>query len=139
MKMYELLQQVRVIDSLMDKQVSSFYRIDAVVTVVDAAFILPRLEKGTAEYPSIDHTTGRYEEKAGAQHIRHSVNGEKNRGVIHEAAQQVAFADVLVINKVDLVSTDHRKKVQKKLRKINSTVILRKKLEQITKDPIFRQ
>jgi len=66
-----------------DDTVRARTRLDAVVTVVDAKFLLPRLEDS------------------------------------HEAADQIAFADVIVLNKIDLVTPDELAAVEAAIRRIN--------------------
>merc|ERR1712194_537405 len=56
-----------------DESVKEQYELDAIVTVVDAKHILPHL------------------------------NEEKPKGVENESVEQVAFADRILLNKVDLV------------------------------------
>lgn len=46
---------------------------------------------------------------------------EKEGGVKNEAVEQVAFADVLVLNKTDLVDEDEMKALKEELREINAT------------------
>lgn len=60
----------------MDEDIIALFRLDAIVTFVDA--------------------------KHCQQHLRE----KKPEGVENEAVEQVAFADVLVINKTDLVSAE---------------------------------
>ncbi len=66
-----------------DDTVRAKTRLDAVVAVVDAKFLLPRLEDS------------------------------------HEAADQIAFADVIVLNKTDLVNADELATVEAAIRRIN--------------------
>jgi len=72
-----------------EESVATKYKIDAVVTVVDAKHLL--------------------------QHL-----GEKKpKGVVNEAVQQVAFADKILINKIDLVNKRELKNVESNIRSIN--------------------
>jgi len=80
------------------KEVSSKFRIDAVVTVVDSKFILRRLD-GEGGKDS--------KEKRGP-------------GYIQEAAQQIAFADVLLLNKIDLVGKEEIVRIKSRLDEITS-------------------
>lgn len=45
---------------------------------------------------------------------------EKNLAELHETQDQIAFADVVILNKTDLVKTDKLIEVEKKIRAINS-------------------
>ncbi|HVJ54234.1 MAG TPA: GTP-binding protein [Aliidongia sp.] len=42
----------------------------------------------------------------------------------HEAAEQVAFADTILINKIDLVSAEERQRIEQRIRAINPTAII---------------
>ena len=57
----------------LDKQLEATIGLDAIVSVVDAKHILKRLDE------------------------------VKPEGAVNEAARQIAFADVLLVNKMDLV------------------------------------
>ena len=72
-----------------DKDMSKLCRLDSIVTFIDAKF------------------TG--------QHL----DEKKPEGVENEAHEQVAFADVMILNKTDLVNADELKVIKKKLKGIN--------------------
>merc|ERR1712057_121450 len=72
-----------------DDEVKELCRLDSIVTFIDSKFT--------------------------AQHL----DEEKPEGVENEAHEQVAFADVLVLNKTDLVSKDELEATKKKLNSIN--------------------
>jgi len=72
-----------------DDFVKEHYELDAIVTVVDAKHVLPHLKE------------------------------EKEEGVENETVEQVAFADKIVLNKIDLVTEDEKQEVIKELRKVN--------------------
>ncbi len=72
---------------LVDKQIKAFARLDGIVTLVDA------------------------------KHIERHLNAEKPKGVINEAVAQVAFADRLLLNKTDLVSTEDLDRVENRVRR----------------------
>lgn len=77
-----------------DEEIKGMYRLDSVVTVVDAIHVLERLAE------------------------------EKPEGVENEAAEQVAFADRIVLNKTDLVADDDDGKldeIERELRALNPT------------------
>lgn len=66
-----------------DEEMAAFYRLDAIVTVVDAMHAEMHLDEG------------------------------------HEAQEQVAFADVILLNKTDLVEADSLLKLEQRLRAMN--------------------
>lgn len=68
-----------------DETVSDHYRLDGIVTVIDAYHILQQLKHG------------------------------------HEAQEQVAFADVLLLNKTDLLAEADVAQVEKRIRALNPT------------------
>jgi G3E family GTPase len=72
-----------------DDEIRDQLRLDAIVTVIDAAHVL-------------DH-----------------LNEVKPEGVENEAVEQVAFADRMILNKVDLVSPERLADVEGRLRAIN--------------------
>jgi G3E family GTPase len=67
-----------------DEEIKEKYRLDAIVTLVDAKHILLHLDDS------------------------------------HEAQEQVAFADVLILNKTDLVSATELEALEKRIRKMNA-------------------
>ncbi|MEM9279627.1 MAG: GTP-binding protein [Pseudomonadota bacterium] len=70
---------------ILDDDMQSKTRLDAIVTVVDAKHLLEEIEKA------------------------------------HEAQEQLAFADVILMNKTDLVSEQELTTVEERIRKINPT------------------
>ena len=72
-----------------DEEISELCRLDSIITFIDAKFTVQHLEE------------------------------EKPEGVENEAYEQVAFADVLVLNKTDLVSDAELEETKKKLKGIN--------------------
>ncbi|QDZ22634.1 cobalamin biosynthesis protein [Chloropicon primus] len=75
---------------LIDPEIEKLYELDAIVTVVDAKHLILRLDD------------------------------EKPEGVENEAQEQLAFADIVLLNKVDLVEEEEElKKVEKRIRDIN--------------------
>lgn len=42
----------------------------------------------------------------------------------HEAQEQLAFADIVLLNKIDLVSDEERAEVEKRIRRINPTAVI---------------
>jgi len=73
----------------MDKVVSSFCVLDGIITLVDA------------------------------KHIEQHLDEEKPEGAENEAEEQVAFADRMLLNKIDLVSKEDLVRVEARLRSIN--------------------
>ncbi|MFD0867942.1 Uncharacterized GTP-binding protein YjiA [Chlamydia abortus] len=71
-----------------DPEISQFFKLDAIVTVVDAKHVGQHLDEG------------------------------------HEAQEQVAFADVLLLNKTDLVSEEELQKLEQRLHTMNSAAKL---------------
>jgi G3E family GTPase len=74
-----------------DEDISAKYKLDSVITVVDAKNIMDRL------------------------------NEVKPEGVENESLEQVAFADKILLNKTDLVSESELGAVEARLRRINKT------------------
>jgi G3E family GTPase len=79
-----------------DDSIQEFARLDGIVTLVDAA------------------------------HIEQHLDEEKPPGVVNEAAAQVAFADRLLLNKVDLVSDADLVRIEARLRAINAVAPLQR-------------
>mmetsp|Transcript_35880 Transcript_35880/g.114963 ORF Transcript_35880/g.114963 Transcript_35880/m.114963 type:complete len:395 (+) Transcript_35880:96-1280(+) len=75
-----------------DETIQSFYKLDGIITVVDAAHAIQHLEE------------------------------EKPEGVENESVEQVAFADRILLNKIDLVDAEALAKVEKKVKSINANV-----------------
>lgn len=73
----------------MDESIKEFARLDGIVTLVDA------------------------------KHITQHLDEEKPEGAENEAQEQVAFADRLILNKIDLCGEDEIAKVEERLRTIN--------------------
>eukprot|EP00892_Ulva_mutabilis_P009315 jgi/Ulvmu1/6756/UM030_0092.1 len=78
-----------------DEDIQSKYKLDSVITLVDTKHIIPRLDE------------------------------EKPEGVENEAVEQVAFADRIILNKVDLAANDGEvDAIEARLRKINPTAMV---------------
>jgi len=73
-----------------DDQVKAFSRLDGIVTLIDA------------------------------KHIEQHLDEEKPEGAENEAVEQVAFADRMLLNKIDLVSEEDLVRVEKRLRSLNA-------------------
>merc|ERR1719263_1756413 len=73
-----------------DEMVKEFARLDGIITLVDA------------------------------KHIEQHLDEEKAEGAENEAVEQVAFADRLLLNKIDLVTEEDLKRVEARLTSINS-------------------
>jgi G3E family GTPase len=74
-----------------DEEIAAVCRLDAIVTVVDARHIMQHLQE------------------------------EKPEGVENESVEQLAFADVVLLNKIDLVSREEIDSVKKAIHDINIT------------------
>eukprot|EP00531_Pseudo-nitzschia_arenysensis_P015693 CAMPEP_0116137028 /NCGR_PEP_ID=MMETSP0329-20121206/12041_1 /TAXON_ID=697910 /ORGANISM="Pseudo-nitzschia arenysensis, Strain B593" /LENGTH=355 /DNA_ID=CAMNT_0003631939 /DNA_START=62 /DNA_END=1129 /DNA_ORIENTATION=+ len=72
-----------------DEEIKEHYELDAILTVVDAKHVLPHLTE------------------------------EKPKDVEIETVEQVAFADKILLNKIDLVSNEEKEEVIRELRKVN--------------------
>ena len=79
-----------------DDDMKGMYRLDSVITVVDAKYILERL----AEI--------------------------KPEGVENEAVEQVAFADKILLNKIDLSTPEKLANIEKELKKLNPTASIQR-------------
>ena len=73
-----------------DDRVTERYELDGIITVVDA------------------------------KHIIQHVDEEKPEGVENESVEQLAFADRIMLNKIDLVSEEELNVVEKKIKSINA-------------------
>ena len=56
---------------------------------------------------------------ADAKHITQHLDEEKPEGVENESVEQIAFADRIMLNKIDLVSGEELKEVESKIKSIN--------------------
>lgn len=78
-----------------DDDVRTKYKLDSVITVVDA------------------------------HHIQARLSEEKPEGVENEAVEQVVFADKIILNKTDLVKEEEKlSEIEKDLKKINPNVVI---------------
>jgi len=57
---------------------------------------------------------------ADCKHLEIHLDEKKPDGSVNEALQQVAFADMILLNKVDLVTADEKKKLEERLKSINN-------------------
>eukprot|EP00945_MAST-04E_sp_MAST-4E-sp1_P001747 g1747.t1 len=77
---------------LIDPEIQKMYALDAIITVVDA------------------------------KHLEIRLDDEKPEGVENEAQEQLAFADIVLLNKVDLVPEETElKKIEGRIREFNPT------------------
>ena len=91
-----------------DDDVRAFARLDGIVTLIDA------------------------------KHIEQHLDDEKPEGVENEAVEQVAFADRMLLNKIDLVSEADLERVEGRLRGINSFApIFRCQQSQVAVDSVL--
>merc|ERR1712232_517720 len=56
---------------------------------------------------------------ADAKHLDQHLDEVKPEGAVNESLQQVAFADRILLNKIDLVTKDEKDELQKRIRNIN--------------------
>ena len=56
---------------------------------------------------------------ADAKHIIQHLDEEKPEGVENESVEQIAFADRIMLNKIDLVSEEELEEVESKIKSIN--------------------
>eukprot|EP00943_MAST-04B_sp_MAST-4B-sp1_P005667 g5667.t1 len=78
-----------------DDKISDRYKLDGIITVVDAKHVIQHIEE------------------------------VKPEGVENEAVEQLAFADRIILNKIDLVSDENElKKIEKKIKVINGSAPL---------------
>jgi G3E family GTPase len=73
-----------------DEQVQESYSLDAIITVIDSKHIMQHLEEVKAE------------------------------GVENESVEQVAFADIVLLNKTDLVTREELEVIKAKIASINA-------------------
>lgn len=80
-----------------DDDISELYRLDSVITVVDAKHITTRLDE------------------------------EKPEGVENESVEQVCFADKILLNKTDIVSDEKElQKIEKRLKTLNPSASIQR-------------
>merc|ERR1711935_312083 len=79
-----------------DQEVQKHYRLDAVITVVDSKHIIERLDE------------------------------EKPEGAENESEEQIAFADKILLNKVDLSTEEELKKIESRIKSLNPTTSIQR-------------
>ena len=79
-----------------DDDIKKCYKLDSVITLVDSKYILERLAE------------------------------EKPEGVENEAVEQVAFADKILLNKIDLSTEEELQKIEAKIKTINPTAAIQR-------------
>lgn len=91
-----------------DDKVKGFARLDGIVTLIDA------------------------------KHIEQHLDEEKPEGAENEAVEQVAFADKMILNKIDLVSEADLARVEERLRTINKFApIVRTEHSKVSADSVL--
>ncbi len=73
-----------------DERVTERYKLDGIITVVDAKHVIPHIED------------------------------EKPEGIENEAVEQLAFADRIMLNKIDLVTEEELHEVENRIKSINA-------------------
>jgi len=79
-----------------DQEIQKHYRLDSVITVVDAKHIIERLDE------------------------------EKPEGVENESEEQIAFADKILLNKVDLSTEEELTKIESRIKSLNQTATIQR-------------
>jgi len=93
---------------LVDDKIKAFARLDGIVTLVDA------------------------------KHIEQHLDEVKPEGVVNEAVAQTAFADRLLLNKIDLVGEEDLLRIEERLRSINQFApVLRCKQSEVSVDRVL--
>jgi len=91
-----------------EPNVQSFARLDGIITLVDA------------------------------KHVEQHLDEVKPEGAENEAVEQVAFADRILLNKIDLVNEDDLKRVEGRIRAINAFApIIRSQRSQVSVDSVL--
>lgn len=93
---------------LVEETIAGFARLDGIVTLVDA------------------------------KHVEQHLDEEKAEGVVNEAVAQTAFADRLLLNKIDLVNEEDLVRIEGRLSSINQTApIHRCKQSEVSVDRVL--
>jgi G3E family GTPase len=79
-----------------DEEIQKKYRLDSVITVVDAKCIIERLQE------------------------------KKPEGVENESVEQIAFADKILLNKIDLATEEELANIEKKIKALNPSASIRR-------------
>ena len=91
-----------------DDEVKENFRLDGIVTLIDA------------------------------KHVEQHLDEEKAEGQENEAVEQVAFADRMILNKTDLVTEDDLVRVEKRLKSMNSSAsIIRTERSAVSVDNVL--
>ena len=77
-----------------DEEIVQRYKLDGIITVVDA------------------------------KHVIQHIDDVKPEGVENEAVEQLAFADRIILNKIDLVNDEEIQNVEKRIKSINSSATI---------------
>jgi G3E family GTPase len=64
-----------------------------------------------------------------AKHVVQHLDEEKPDGAVNEAIQQIAFADRVLLNKVDLVDSETTDAVEERIKELNSTVKVKRTVQ----------
>ncbi|KAJ1984691.1 hypothetical protein H4R33_004286 [Dimargaris cristalligena] len=101
-----------------NEELGSELYLDGVITVVDAKYIFQYLTSGSgADSPQASKTPG----PSDGTVPEGSLSPSSSPPTVNEAQRQIALADRILINKVDLVSAEDLQAVKERLRAINPT------------------
>lgn len=100
----------------MDDTLKEQVRLDGVITVVDARHVHLHLP---AEEEHVHSAACDHDHDHGHAHADEAADDHESHEHASECEEQIAFADVILLNKVDLVAPDQLRRVQARVREIN--------------------
>ena len=100
-----------------DEGLGSTIYLDGIVTIVDAKNLLRSLEEPVGEEVAHEVSGGVIDERNGHGHAEKGMGDGKHLSIAH---LQISHADVVVINKADLVSPAQLQAVESRVRSINA-------------------
>ncbi|KAL9645295.1 hypothetical protein ABK040_002495 [Willaertia magna] len=103
----------------LDNFISKHFHLDGIVTMVDCKHILKQLDRKRNE----KHLLKKNNQLLLQQDLHHNNNDEEEEEeeeeIPNEAEDQIAFADRIILNKIDLVDEKEREFVKERIRFIN--------------------